>query len=281
MKIEYRFACKTLPALEVSNLTSGMFTIAINGLANTHQEIGVSYLERDDSLRPSFNVSFKQGVVSGSASYPRLNEVKTILRTFQSLLAKKLDLSIDFKSMKCLADDFQIHSQPSYNKPYQEPVDERFLQVAASTAAKVSDIEICLCFWRDAFRHYNSEAYYLAFYSYWFFLERMFGNGKTNHTPLLSELCKSDVLVSAVSKVQCLGKQRNIHELISVTKSEEFLNSTPRDVLSKMITLRGKFMHAQPRSQWHPDESDYYRFEATFLGAICDQCLEDIFSHIG
>jgi hypothetical protein len=127
-------------------------------------------------------------------------------------------------------------------------------------------IETSLNFFRKGLVDFSETRYIEAFYDYYFFLESVFGDGKTKNYAVKEAFKNSprlngridEILKGTNSKLMIRHDQRSHFE-------QKFKNKTVEEIIDYIVELRGYLHHhsIKRKDNWHPD--DHYRFELDAL----------------
>ncbi len=113
----------------------------------------------------------------------------------------------------------------------------------------------------------SARRYIEAFYNLYFFLEYLYGKGKSSKHKALEAFMSSKELTSAINKTISNG-------LVDQIVSESFLSkintSSLEDILLHLIKTRGSLHHPNyHRQTWSPGKQRAFANEAVFLQFVC------------
>ena len=114
----------------------------------------------------------------------------------------------------------------------------------------------------------NSHRFIEAYYNLFFFLEFLYGNGKSGKNATLDEFMKSTELTSSIKNTL---EKPEIHELLSRSFLEKLRASNTRQILEILIIARGSLHHPNKNrtDNWNPEKQRHFGDEAIFLQLIC------------
>jgi len=132
---------------------------------------------------------------------------------------------------------------------------------------------IPMSFLREGQNEYQAHRYVNAFYSFYFFLEDLFGHGKTKNRQVLEMFCSSEQLKEATSRAyqQCCAdsaKQESLTALMAAVVGDV----TARGLLEFLVMMRGELHHfsrASSRPKGHPFNQHEFQPLSFFVMAIC------------
>ena len=125
-------------------------------------------------------------------------------------------------------------------------------------------LDASVSFYNRAFRDLNNNRYIESFYNYFFFLEYLFGNGKSGRKAFLSELNKSKIVLSA-----CTSLLNGT--LLEGMVSPDILNFSESELLEHFYDVRGRLHHPNSRrgEDWHPSKQRELRDSTLALSGVC------------
>lgn len=140
--------------------------------------------------------------------------------------------------------------------------------IAADEAAEV---EIQLTFYRKGRMDFFEKRFIEAIYDFYFFLESMFGKGKTKNKAVEDSFKQSEELISAIVQIMADPEKNLIPKPDDI---EAFLKKykamSTEDIIEHIVGLRGFLHHhtAKRKDIWHPEDHQKYELEAHLLQAI-------------
>jgi hypothetical protein len=139
---------------------------------------------------------------------------------------------------------------------------------------------IPMSFLREGTNHYEAHRYINAFYDFYFFLEDLFGHGKTQNRHVLREFQSSAELKTATAcayKV-CAEDSRKVKalsDLMAVVGGD----TSDKGLLKFLVMMRGELHHFSRRSsrpKGHPLNQHQFQPLAFFAMAICINVLPSL-----
>lgn len=117
-----------------------------------------------------------------------------------------------------------------------------------------------------------------AFYNLFFFLEHLFGNGKSGENTTVDEFMKSKLLTSTIEKVK---NGSSLASLVSPDFLEKIKSETIKENIRLIVKTRGNLHHPNKNrtNYWDPRKQRYYGNETLFLQFICMEIAHRIFFH--
>lgn len=139
---------------------------------------------------------------------------------------------------------------------------------------RFQDHELPLEFYRRGLADMYDGHYIEAIYDFYFFLEYLFSDGKSDRNGTLASFLAAPELVAAVAAAQ-KNPMGEILENRSWKKSfdDRYASAKPEELLKQIIGLRG-FLHHQTlkrKKNWNPSLHDDYRVDAHFLNRVCHE----------
>lgn len=132
------------------------------------------------------------------------------------------------------------------------------------------ELETPLLLFKNSKKHYINRDFRLSFYEAYFFLEYMYGNGKTDNKKVCAEFLNHPILITAINHA------RNDVMAISKKDNSEFINflrntNDVAEILNKIIHIRGTLFHQsiKRKSNWSPGDSEVLVNEAMFMQSVC------------
>ena len=114
----------------------------------------------------------------------------------------------------------------------------------------------------------NSHRFIEAYYNLFFFLEFLYGNGKSGKNATLDEFMKSNELTTSIKNTL---EKPEINELLSRSFVEKLRASNTRKILEILILARGSLHHPNKNrtDNWNPEKQRHFGDEAIFLQFVC------------
>ncbi len=114
----------------------------------------------------------------------------------------------------------------------------------------------------------NSHRFIEAYYNLFFFLEFLYGNGKSGKNSTLDEFMKSAELTSSIKNTL---EKPEINELLSRSFVEKLRESSIKQILEILILTRGSLHHPNKNryDYWNPEKQRQFGDKAIFLQLIC------------
>lgn len=129
------------------------------------------------------------------------------------------------------------------------------------------EIDPSYTFYVRGFSDMVSRRYIEAFYNLFFFLEYLYGNGKSGKIKTVQSFLKNSEVVAAIDHVK---KDEN-GWMFSKPFCEFVKNSTPPEIIGAIYDVRGTLHHPnfKRRENWKPMRQLDYQDQCTLLGLIC------------
>jgi len=117
-----------------------------------------------------------------------------------------------------------------------------------------------------------------AFYNLFFFLEHLFGNGKSGEKTTVDEFMKSELLTSVIDKVK---NDSGLVALVSPKFLEMIKSKTIKENIRLIVKTRGNLHHPNKNrpNYWDPRKQRYFENETLFLQFICMEIAHRLFLH--
>lgn len=276
-KVTYRFVCRSEPPIAFDHLLLGPFAMTLLAKADgtSEQALLVSFDEEDDSpdtLAFAVHLFGEPRQVRGQMTLPRITEVKEVVSALQGLLVLHVDLEVRFNQFKVSAGELELSVGPAATPQIASDIPSHFISTMANIAPKLVKDEIALTFWRLGYRAVKEDRPLEAFYNFWYFIERKFGDGKWRENELVMTLMSSNMLRYAIQLARERIDQQSI-SLLSKEQRQVFLGQNDEITIRHLVRRRGDLHHAKPSSDWHPGNPDPVRADAAFLGSLCQMCV--------
>lgn len=245
-------------------------------------KLQVMVREDDKSKWPKITKDPKPGVKAhinfGHSDWDE--KVESLVRAIQGLVGiyRHIEIDIANPKMEWIPENDQeresLHvTSFEKQKPHDEPLPPLPFDLVARSilcAEKTLEIEIPLNFYRrgvqDVFRHQYVE----AFYDFFFFIETLFGNGKSRERALQAEFEKSPILLAAIEEAR---EDFIRHYKKKSTDFAKFIftEPNPKNILKKIIKKRGFLHHhtSKRKNTWHPERQAEFEAEAGYLQGVC------------
>ncbi|WP_417667240.1 hypothetical protein [Pseudidiomarina sp.] len=129
------------------------------------------------------------------------------------------------------------------------------------------EIDPSYTFYVRGFSDMVSRRYIEAFYNLFFFLEYLYGNGKSGKNKTVQSFLKNSEVVAAIDHV----KKDEDSLMFSKPFGEFVKNSTPSEIIGAIYDVRGTLHHpnVKRRENWKPMRQLDYQDQCTLLGLIC------------
>lgn len=140
--------------------------------------------------------------------------------------------------------------------------------IAADEAAEV---EIQLAFFRKGSMDFFEERFIEAFYDFYFFLESMFGKGKTKNKAVEESFKQSTEFKSAITEIMADPKNKVTPEPNDLQQFlKKYKSMSVDDIIKDIVELRGFLHHHTTKRKdiWHPEDHRRYKSEALLLQSI-------------
>jgi hypothetical protein len=114
----------------------------------------------------------------------------------------------------------------------------------------------------------RAHRYIEAFYNFFFFLEYLFGNGKSGTKATVAEFLSQKILVDTVEKVI---KEKLFAGIVSPEFASKICGMSTEELLRYIVVTRGTLHHPNKNrsASWHPDRQREFDEVATLLQLFC------------
>lgn len=145
---------------------------------------------------------------------------------------------------------------------------------ALLTAARASDFEAALNFFRKGRLDVKSKHYIDAVLDFLFMVETTYANGKFKTAQVEAEYLASEDLHRSIRKaVQERALLENVrgHSRIQETFGRTYAGKTSDEIIKYLVQLRGNLHHHTSRKSgvWHPTDHVRFGADAYFLQQLC------------
>jgi hypothetical protein len=119
------------------------------------------------------------------------------------------------------------------------------LDLAVVTAKSTADLTTTLAFHREGSKDMRDLRYISAFFSFYFVLEGLFGNGKTKNDAVRAEFKRSTRLVAAIQDMIDKGLPPSFGEDEGILERLRRMNKpcTPDSIIDLLVSTRGDVHH--------------------------------------
>jgi hypothetical protein len=168
---------------------------------------------------------------------------------------------------------FSISSNMIYQRrpmPFQATIVRELLQ-----HKETKDwLTIPLSFYREGLNDHGAHRYINAFYNFYFFLEDLFGEGKTKNRQVLEAFRASPELKAAVlsAYAQCNSERRDLRPALDSLIGVVGGDRTADGLLEFLVMMRGELHHFSRKSsrpKGHPLNQAEFQPVSFFAMAIC------------
>lgn len=125
-----------------------------------------------------------------------------------------------------------------------------------------------LTFYQRGAADARAHRYIEAFYNFFFFLEYLFGNGKSGKKKTVVAFLSHKLLVDTVEKVI---KEKPFAEIVSSEFASKVCGMPIEELLTYIVVTRGALHHPNKNrsASWHPDRQREFDEVATLLQFFC------------
>jgi len=172
-----------------------------------------------------------------------------------------------------------VRSMTGFRRSYEhEPyvVDETEFARAVLDRKLIGYLDIPLSFFREATIEFESFRYISAFFNYYFFLEGLYGRGKSSEKAMRGQLLASEHIRAAVDEAMTLFEKSTSrrHFLnVRVFLDENALPWSRDGVVALLVRMRNRLHHYSnaptPTRRGHPLSHDDYESVAFLASAVC------------
>jgi len=208
---------------------------------------------------------------------PRQSEIEEITlhisNGFSLFTSRNVEILFESRSIQWLKDEFLIGENnnvesnvelPSYAARLSMPL---FIR-SVLTGCIVKRHDPAVTFYARGSNDASAHRYIEAFYNLFFFLEYLYGNGKSGPKKVLEAFMSSEELRNAIEKVIA---ENPTGLIVSREFSEKLGNMSTSDVLEALIDIRGTLHHPNHRrpGTWSPGKQSAFSNESIFLQFVC------------
>jgi hypothetical protein len=272
-EVEYKFPACSQPMVAFGPKKLGDYTVELTKAEPKQQSLKVSFEELNNDYLPCISIRSGYNVpVSGMIKYPRLNEVKQLVRCIQGMLAIETQIEVNLQLLHVTSGDFHLSIEESVCDGSQAPPNLKFIDDMLDIAPTMMVHEYALSFWRLGLKALGNQQPLEGFYYFWFFIEHSFGEGKFRQKSLTPTLTATQLLMKAIK----MARQKITKETLSMltpAQNKIYSEKTDEELVKYFVERRGELHHTKPNPDWHPGEPDQVRFDATFLATVCQHCV--------
>ena len=140
---------------------------------------------------------------------------------------------------------------------------------------KLNYLVIPMSFYREGVRDYDVHRYVSAFFNFYFFLEGLYGGGKTKNPQVLMAFRSSAQFRAAVQEAHAnLDEARMAPNKSALERMVSALNCdySPEGLIEFLVMVRGDLHHFSQRStrpKGHPLNQMQWRAVAFFAMSVC------------
>ncbi|MFA5126994.1 MAG: hypothetical protein WC465_03280 [Patescibacteria group bacterium] len=178
---------------------------------------------------------------------------------------------------KILKNDSTINGY-SFDKKYEPNIVEfssGILRQIIDNRNFYKRLVIPLSFYREGRNEFESKRYIQAFYNFYFYLEDLYGNGKTKNNQIENEFLNSKQFVEAVEETLVLfstnGYEKHFRKLQELLSSKKYDYRT-EGVVKLIVSIRGNLHHFSQKSTLrlgHYFNQEEFKTMAFLLMSIC------------
>lgn len=166
----------------------------------------------------------------------------------------------------------------SFNKKYKPNIVEfnpEILRQIIDNRNFYKHLVIPLSFYREGKNEFESERYIQSFYNFYFYLEDLYGNGKTKNHQIENEFLNSKQFVEAVEETLVLfgvnGYEKHFIKLQELLSAKKY-SYDALSVIKLIVSVRGNLHHFSRKSTLqlgHYFNQEKFETMAFFLMSIC------------
>jgi hypothetical protein len=226
-----------------------------------------------------------------------VEEVQSWLQYLESILALFFRISrIEWQSPtfewmpeneeeRSLLTVYTFSREQKYEMP-PTPFNQNFINVALLHRQRLDYLTIPLAFFREGMNSYDDLRYIRAYWYFYFFLEGLFGNGKSGTKEIIKEFLQSEILKEAVdTMVTSLRNDTSQRHLRNIEGFlGEFDNSkkdlSAENIVSLLVQLRGALHHfsiKSTRRTGHPFNEEEFESPAYLTMCISTHCFTRLY----
>ena len=282
MRVKYTYPVEThLKLTDHWPIRHGDFTLDWICEGHRVKALAVSFVENDPTQWPELIPPRSPGGTTGfHFKAPRKDEVESLVRRSQGLVALYRSIHVDFDQVNCewLPEDNTererlklLSVKGSVVKPDLSKAPPLSFDLVARSilgSDKLAEYEIPLSFYRKASLDFFEDRYIEAFYGLYFFLETLFGGGHSKNYKVTQSMKLSSLLREGIEHAK-----RQFARVPKVPEQKQKLLSAtvPEVLIDYFVRQRGELHHHTLRkpNAWHPEKLDSLRFDCIFWLDVC------------
>lgn len=144
---------------------------------------------------------------------------------------------------------------------------------AIAARSRLGHLTIPMAFFREAVNDYRSFRYVNAFQNLYFFIEGVFGEGKTRNKDVERQFASSPVLIDAIwHSMKALEQSERHKTKLDALRAARAFGWTPQEIIRLVVWMRGNLHHFSTRSttpKGHPLNQREFESVAFLLQSIC------------
>jgi len=205
---------------------------------------------------------------------PRRTEIEEIVLQIASGISfftcEVIELPFELRRIEFFENGHEPSIVIDLGGPGEEPrkIAQPQLIRSVLTACVNREHDPSLTFYQRGAADARAHRYIEAFYNFFFFLEYIFGNGKSGRKATVAEFLSQKLLVDTVEKVV---KEKAFAEITSRQFVVKVCGMSTEDILMYIVDTRGTLHHPNKNrsTNWHPERQREFDEIATLLQFVC------------
>jgi hypothetical protein len=162
---------------------------------------------------------------------------------------------------------------------------EDLLRMVAMATESHKDTEVAKAFWREARREFHSQRYIQAYYNFYFVLEGLYAQGKSDTAKVVKAFSESQVLARSTA-FMLAGLRRYPYHRRNLSRffEDHHIAMDVPGAQSLIVRLRGRLHHyaaGSPKLQPTPFNQAHFESPAWFLMGLTTHVIVTVDSAIG
>lgn len=209
---------------------------------------------------------------------PRAFEIEEIVLQIASGLSTFANTAVEMRFVDRRIEFFGEEGKSSITVDLGRRNNDEHAKQLSTTAVVRSVLTACvkrrhdpaLTFYQRAVEDALAHRYIEAFYNFFFFLEYLYGNGKSGRRATVAEFSKSRELVKTIQKVMA---EKHYAEIVSKDFLADLSNMAAEELIARIVEIRGLLHHPNKNrtGNWHPEKQRAYSSETIVLHFICSE----------
>lgn len=208
---------------------------------------------------------------------PRQSEIEEVTlhisNGFSLFTSQNVEILFESRSVQWLKDEFLIGENNNIESDVELPSHVATLNMplfirSVLTGCIIKRHDPAITFYARGSNDASAHRYIEAFHNLFFFLEYLYGNGKSGPKKVLEAFMSFEELRSAIEKVV---SENPMSLIVSREFTEKLGGMSTSDILAELIDIRGMLHHPNHRrpGMWSPGKQRAFANHSIFLQFVC------------